>query len=114
MIKFKAHVLIHGWSLTHAVTAAATAQAPDGGFLILTSETIAAVTSISKLCGAKWSTSFINAFVKQQLAERVGVEIARQSLGKIPGGGNAFNGLTSLTITEAILWDTYHKCTNNH
>lgn len=110
MTKFKAHLWIHGWSITHGITAAATAQSLDGGFEILTMETIAAVGSFSKACGATWSTAFINSFVKQQFANRVGVEIARQTAGKIPVFGNTFNGITSAVITEAILWETYAMC----
>ena len=100
MTRLKAHLWIHGWSALHAVTAATTAQLPDGGYLALTGETIAAVTSFSRACGASWSRSFVESFVKQGLANRVGVEIARQSAGKIPLVGNAFNGLTSAGITE--------------
>lgn len=110
MTKFQAHLWIHGWSATHGVTAAATAQAPDGGFSILTLETLAAVGALSKACGATWSRAFIESFVKQQFANRVGVEIARQTAGKVPVLGNAFNGITSAAITEAILWETYAMC----
>lgn len=110
MTKFRAHLWIHGWSVTHGLTATATAQSPDGGFLFLTLETIAAVGAFSRACGATWSKAFINSFVKQQFANRVGVEIARQTAGKIPILGNAFNGITSAAITEAILWETYAMC----
>lgn len=110
MTKLGAHVWIHGWSLVHGATATATAQSPEGGASILTVETIAAVTSFSKLCGASWTRAFIESFVKQQLAERIGVEVARQTVGKIPVAGNAFNGATSFFITELILWDVYEMC----
>lgn len=110
MTKLKAHLWIHGWSLAHGATATATAQAPDGGFLLLTAETLTAVGLFSKACGASWSKAFIESFVKQQFANRVGVEVARQTAGKIPVLGNAFNGLTSAAITEAILWETYAMC----
>lgn len=110
MTKLGAHLWIHSWSLAHAVTATATAQTPDGGFLVLTAETITAVGALSKACGASWSRSFVESFVKQQFAERVGVEIARQTAGKFPVYGNIFNGATSAVITEAILWETYAMC----
>lgn len=110
MSRFEAHLWIHGWSLLHGVTAAATAQSPEGGLGILTFETITAVGSFSKACGASWSRAFIESFVKQQFANRVGVEIAKQTAGKIPVYGNLFNGATSAVITEAILWQTYDMC----
>lgn len=110
MTKLSAHIWIHGWAAIHGVTAAATAQTPDGGFLALTAETITAVGALSKACGASWSKSFIESFVKQQFAQRVGVEIARQTAGKFPVYGNLFNGATSVAITEAILWETYAMC----
>lgn len=110
MTKLRAHLWIHGWSLAHGLTAAATAQAPDGGFALLTLETCTAVGSFSKLCGATWSDTFIQTFVKQQLANRMGTEILRQTAGKVPIVGNALNGTISLTVTEAILWETYYRC----
>lgn len=110
MTKFWAHCWIHTWAATHGITAAATSKAIDGGLKILTAETLAAIGSFSKACGASWSSSFIESFVRQQFANRIGVEIARQTAGKIPVFGSAFNGFTSFAITEAILWDVYHKC----
>lgn len=110
MTKLGAHLWIHTWSTIHGATATATAQAPDGGYFILSCETVAAVLSFSKACGASWTRSFVESFVKQEFANRVGVEIAKQTAGKIPILGNAFNGLTSLAITEAILWTTYEMC----
>ena len=110
MTKLGAHLWIHSWSTLHGVTATATAQAPDGGFFFLTAETITAVGALSKLCGASWSEAFIESFVKQQFANRTGLEILELTAGKIPGLGNALNGITSLGITEAILWETYKMC----
>lgn len=110
MTKLQAHLWIHGWSAVHFITAAATAQSPDGGLLALTAETITAVGALSKACGATWSKAFIQSFVKQQFANRTGVEIARQTAGKFPVYGNVFNGATSAVITEAILWETYAMC----
>ena len=110
MTRLSAHVWIHGWSALHAATAAVTAQTLDGGYAILTTETITAVTSFSIACGARWSKAFISSFVKQQLANRIGVEIARQTAGKVPLVGNLFNGFTSAALTEIILWETYAEC----
>lgn len=111
MSKNEAHLWIHTWSAAHAITATATAQSPDGGLFILTAETVAAVITISQKCGSPWTKSFAEAFVKQQLANRAGTEILRQTAGKIPLAGNALNGVISLAVTEAILWETYHQCT---
>lgn len=110
MTKLEAHLYIHGWSLAHGVTAAATAQSPEGGFGILTLETCTAVAVLSKICGARWDETFIRTFVKQQFAEHAGKEILRQTAGKIPGAGNILNGTISLSVTEAILWETYYMC----
>lgn len=110
MTKFEAHLWIHVWALAHGITAAATAQSPEGGLGFLTAETITAVGLLSKACGASWSKAFIESFVKQQFANRVGVEIAKQTVGKFPVYGNIFNGATSAAITEAILWQTYDMC----
>lgn len=109
MTKLGAHLWIHSWSVAHGVTAAATAQLPDGGFLALTAETITAVGALSKLCGASWSKAFIESFVKQQFANRVGVEIARQTAGKIPISGNIpiiyERGICSNLISSCIYYD---------
>lgn len=110
MTRLGAHIWIHGWSMAHGCTAAATAQSPDGGHFILTGETITAVAMLSKLCGCSWSRAFIETFVQQQFAQRVGLTLAQLVAGKIPVGGNIFNGVSSLAITEAILWETYRKC----
>ncbi len=110
MTKLGAHLWIHSWALAHGFTAAATAQSPEGGLSILTAETITAVSLFSMACGASWSKAFIDSFVKQQFANRLGVEIAKQTVGKIPVYGNLFNGATSAAITEAILWQTYEMC----
>ena len=110
MSKVAAHLWIHGWSLAHGITAATTAKLPDGGYTVLTAETIAAVLSFSKACGATWSRAFIESFVKQQLANRIGVMISQQVIGKIPVAGEVYNGIASAGITEAILWETYARC----
>lgn len=112
MTRFQAHLYIHGCSLTHGITAAATAQSPEGGFGILTLETCASVAILSKLCGARWDETFVRTFVEQQFAEHAGKEILRQTAGKIPGAGNMLNGTISLSVTEAILWKTYYMCSD--
>ena len=110
MTKLKAHLWIHSWAAAHAATAFASAQWLDGGHAVLTAETIAAVGTFSKLCGATWSRSFLQSFVKQRMAEYAGKEILRQTAGKIPGIGNGLNASISLAVTEAILWSVYHEC----
>jgi len=109
--KWQAHLYIHGWSVAHAATAAATAQSPEGGFVPLTAETCVAVGIFARMCGAEWTEAFVKTFVKQRFAEHAGKEILRQTAGKVPLLGNGLNGCISFGVTEAILWDVYHMCT---
>lgn len=108
--KFKAHVLIHGFTILHAGTAGVLAQVPFADTAALTALTISMVTLIVKECGANWTQAAIESFAAQQLAQYVGVTAAREGIKYFPGPGNVFSAVATATITEAVGWATYAAC----
>lgn len=110
--RFKAHLLIHGFALTHAATAFCLDHVPVPGSATaaLTAETIAMVALIVKKCGAGWTQAAIEAFAAQQLAQYVGVTAAREGAKYVPLIGPGFSACATTAITEAIGWATYEAC----
>lgn len=108
--KFKAHLLIHGFTILHAGTAGVLAQVPLADTAALTTLTVSMVTLIVKSCGANWTTATIESFAAQQLAQYVGITVAREGIKYFPGPGNVFSAVTTATITEAVGWATYEAC----
>jgi uncharacterized protein (DUF697 family) len=110
--RFSAHLIIHGFALSHGATAFFLDHVPVPGSATaaLTAETVAMVAIIVKVCGASWTQATIEAFAAQQLARFVGVTVAREGAKYVPIFGPSFSACATTVITEAVGWATYEAC----
>lgn len=100
-------MMIHGFAVAHAVTAALLAQTLVGDEAVLTALTIAMIVAVAKLNGADWDTGMALAFLGIFLGGYVGVRGATFLIKWVPGIGNAANAAVTLTTTEVLGWATY-------
>lgn len=100
-------MMIHGFAVVHAVTAALLAQTLVGDEAALTALTVAMIIAVAKMNGADWDTGMALAFLGIFIGGYVGVRGATFLIKWIPGIGNAANAAVTLTTTEALGWATY-------
>lgn len=100
-------MMIHGFAVAHAVTAALLAQTLVGDEAALTALTVAMIIAVAKMNGADWDTGMALAFLGIFIGGYVGVRGATFLIKWIPGIGNAANAAVTLTTTEALGWATY-------
>lgn len=100
-------MLIHGFAVAHALTAALLAQTLVGDEAVLTALTVAMIIAVAKMNGADWDTGMALAFLGIFIGGYVGVRGATFLIKWIPGIGNAANAAVTLTTTEVLGWATY-------
>ena len=100
-------MMIHGFAVAHAVTAALLAQTLVGDEAALTALTVAMIIAVAKMNGADWDTGMALAFLGIFIGGYVGVRGATFLIKWIPGIGNAANAAVTLTTTEVLGWATY-------
>ena len=100
-------MMIHGFAVAHAVTAALLAQTLVGDEAALTALTVALIIAVAKMNGADWDTGMALAFLGIFIGGYVGVRGATFLIKWIPGIGNAANAAVTLTTTEVLGWATY-------
>lgn len=103
-----AHVLIHGFAVSHAVTAATLAQTIVGDEAVLTALTISMIIAIARLYGqtVEVGTAFalLGTFAGFYLGTRTAIFLVKW----IPFVGNAANALATTMTTETLGWVTYY------
>lgn len=100
-------MMIHGFAVAHALTAALLAQTLVGDEAVLTALTVAMIIAVAKMNGADWDTGMALAFLGIFIGGYVGVRGATFLIKWIPGIGNAANAAVTLTTTEVLGWATY-------
>ena len=100
-------MMIHGFAVAHALTAALLAQTLVGDEAALTALTVAMIIAVAKMNGADWDTGMALAFLGIFIGGYVGVRGATFLIKWIPGIGNAANAAVTLTTTEVLGWATY-------
>lgn len=100
-------IIIHGFAVAHALTAALLAQTLVGDEAALTSLTVAMIIAVAKLNGADWDAGSALAFLGIYIGGYVGTRGAVFLVKWIPGIGNAANAAVTLTTTEVLGWATY-------
>lgn len=100
-------MMIHGFALAHALTAALLAQTLVGDEATLTVLTVAMIIAVAKMNGADWDTGMALAFLGIFIGGYVGVRGATFLIKWIPGIGNAANAAVTFTTTEVLGWATY-------
>jgi len=100
-------MMIHGFAVAHAVTAALLAQTVVGDEAALTALTIAMIIAVAKLNGADWDAGGALAFLGVFIGGYLGVRGATFLVKWIPGIGNAANAATTFATTEVLGWATY-------
>lgn len=101
------NVLIHGFAVAHAITAAALAQTVVGDEAALTALTITMIIGISRVynrpVGVGEALSVLGIFAGFYLGTRGAVFLVKW----IPGIGNAANAITTTVVTEIIGWAAF-------
>ena len=100
-------MMIHGFAVAHALTAALLAQTLVGDEAVLTALTVAMIIAVAKMNGADWDTGMALAFLGIFIGGYIGVRGATFLIKWIPGIGNAANAAVTLTTTEVLGWATY-------
>lgn len=100
-------MLIHGFAVAHAITAALLAQTLVGDEAALTALTIAMIIAVAKLNGADWDSGQALAFLGIFIGGYFGARGAAFLIKWIPGIGNAANAAVTFTTTEILGWATY-------
>jgi len=100
-------MMIHGFAVAHAVTAALLSQTLVGDEAVLTASSIAMIVAVAKLNGADWDTDKALTFSGIFLGGYIGWRGAAFLVKWIPGFGNAVNAAVTLTTTEVLGWVTY-------
>ncbi len=100
-------MMIHGFAVAHALTAALLAQTLVGDEAALTALTIAMIIAVAKMNGADWDTGMALSFLGISIGGYVGIRGATFLVKWIPGIGNAANALSTLATTEVLGWATY-------
>ncbi len=100
-------MMIHGFAIAHAATAALLAQTFVGDEAALTTLTIAMIISVAKMNGADWDAGAALAFLGVFIGGYVGVRGATFLIKWIPGIGNAANAAVTFATTEVLGWATY-------
>lgn len=100
-------MMIHGFAVAHALTAALLAQTLVGDEAALTALTVAMIIAVAKLNGADWDSGAALAFLGVFIGGYLGVRGATFLVKWIPGVGNAANAAVTFTTTEVLGWATY-------
>lgn len=100
-------MMIHGFAVAHALTAALLAQTLVGDEAALTALTVAMIIAVAKLNGADWDSGAALAFLGVFIGGYLGVRGATFLVKWIPGIGNAANAAVTFTTTEVLGWATY-------
>lgn len=100
-------MMIHGFAVAHAVTAALLAQTVVGDEAALTALTVAMIIAVAKLNGVDWDSGQALAFLGIYIGGYVGSRGAAFLIKWIPGVGNAANAAVTFTTTEVLGWATY-------
>lgn len=100
-------MLIHGFAIAHAATAALLAQTIVGDEAALTALTVAMIVAVAKMNGADWDSGSALAFLGVFIGGYVGSRGAATLIKWIPGIGNAANAAVTFTTTEVLGWATY-------
>lgn len=102
-----ANVIIHGFALAHAITAAALSQTLVGDEAALTAMTTAMIIVIALLYGRSYSIGKALALIGTFGGFYLGTRGAVFLIKWIPGIGNAANAITTTVVTEMLGWATY-------
>ena len=105
--KLATGVVIHGFAVAHAATAALLAQTMIGDEAALTALTGAMIVTIAKMNGAHWGVGKARKFLGLFIGNYAGTRGAAFLIKWIPGIGNAANAAVTFTITEVLGWATY-------
>ncbi len=101
------NVLIHGFAVAHAATAAALSQTLVGDEAALTTLTVSMIISISRVYnrpfGVGEGLAVLGIFGGFYVGTRGAVFLVKW----IPGIGNAANAITTAVVTEILGWATY-------
>lgn len=100
-------MMIHGFAVAHAATAAVLAQTLVGDEAALTALTVAMIIAVARLNGADWDAGAALAFLGIFIGSYVGVRGATFLIKWIPGIGNAANACVTFGTTEVLGWATY-------
>lgn len=100
-------MVIHGFAVAHAATAALLAQTLVGDEAVLTALTVAMIIAVAKMNGADWDTGMALAFLGIFIGGYVGIRGVTFLIKWLPGIGNAVNAAVTLTTTEVLGWATY-------
>lgn len=102
------NVVIHGFAVAHAVTAASLAQTLVGDEAALTALTISMIISLSRIYNAPVSWGESLAFLGVFAGFYLGTRGATCLIKWIPGIGNTANALSTIFTTEVIGWSTVY------
>ncbi len=101
------NVLIHGFAISHAVTAAALSQTIGGDEAALMFLTVTMIIGISRVynrpMGVGEALAILGVFGGFYAGTRGAVFLVKW----IPGIGNAANAITTIVVTEILGWATY-------
>jgi uncharacterized protein (DUF697 family) len=101
------NVLIHGFAIAHAWTAASLSQTMGGDDVALTALTVAMIVSISRVYNRPWGVGDGLAVIGCFAGFYVGTRGALFLVKWIPGVGNGVNAITTFMVTEILGWATY-------
>jgi uncharacterized protein (DUF697 family) len=98
----RANRIIHGAATVAGGLGAALAQMPGASSVPITIVQIAMVQQIAENYGCKVTRAAVIGFAVQRLASGLGVQLASEAIGVIPGAGNAIKSSIAFAMTESI------------
>lgn len=101
------NVIIHGFAVTHAVTAAALSQTVAGDEAALGTLTVTMIIAISRVYNRPYGVGEALAVLSLYAGFYLGTRGALFLVKWIPGIGNAANAITTIAVTETLGWVTY-------
>lgn len=103
----KVNVIIHGFAIVHATTAAALSQTMVGDEAALTALTISMIIAISQLYNQRVEVGEAFAFLGIFAGWYIGTRTAVMFVKWMPVIGNSANAIATAVTTEILGWATY-------